>query len=43
MPVIKVKDGWKVENVPMIFKTKKEAEAQLRAIKASQKEKKGGK
>lgn len=37
MPVRKVKEGWKVEGTPTIHKTKKEALAQLAAIKISQK------
>lgn len=37
MPVLKVKGGWKVQNVPKVHKTKAAAVRQLRAVKASQK------
>ena len=36
MPIRKVKDGWKIDNVPGTSKTKAEAERRLRAIKANQ-------
>ena len=36
MPVIKVNGGYKVYGVNAIHKTKKEAEEQLKAIKANQ-------
>ena len=36
MPIRKVKGGYKIANTPGISKTKKEAEARLRAIKANQ-------
>ena len=39
MPVRKVKGGWKVEGTNTVHKTKKEAEQQLKAIKANQKKK----
>lgn len=40
MPVRKVKGGWKIDNVPTIHKTKKEAQQQLKAIQASKRKKK---
>lgn len=36
MPIRKVKGGYKIDNVPGISKTKKQAQERLRAIKASQ-------
>lgn len=40
MPVIRTGKGFKVEGAKTTFKTKEEAEQQLKAIKASQEEKK---
>lgn len=37
MPIRKVKGGYKVEGVSKVHKTRKKAEEQLKAIKASQK------
>ena len=36
MPIRKVKGGYKIDNVPGIIKTKKQAQERLRAIKANQ-------
>lgn len=36
MPIRKVPGGYKIDNVPGVSKTKREAEARLRAIKATQ-------
>lgn len=36
MPIRKVKGGYKIDNVPGISKTKKQAQERLRAIKANQ-------
>ena len=36
MPVKKVNGGWKVEGAKKVHQTKKAAQEQLRAIKASQ-------
>jgi len=41
MPVRKVKGGYKVEGASKVHKTRKEAEKQLKAIKASQNKKRG--
>lgn len=43
MPVKKVKGGYKFGNSGKVYKTKKEAEKQGRAIKANQNKKKAGK
>lgn len=40
MPVVKVKGGYKIRNVPGVSKTKAGAERRQRAIKANQKKKK---
>jgi hypothetical protein len=40
MPIRKVKGGYQVEGTKTVHKTKAKAEAQLRAIKASQASKK---
>lgn len=40
MPIRKTDKGWKIENTPGYSKTKGEAEARLRAIKAAQSKKK---
>ena len=39
-PVIKVRGGYKIENVKGISKTRKQAEKRLRAIKAQQSKRK---
>lgn len=36
MPIRKVSGGYKIDNVPGVSKTKLEANARLRAIKANQ-------
>ncbi len=41
MPIRKVKGGYKVDNTNTIHKTYKEALAQLKAIKANQKKRRG--
>lgn len=43
MPIRKVKGGYKVDGTNIVHKTKKQAEAQQKAIKASQHKRKKGK
>lgn len=43
MPIRKTTKGWKIENVKATFKSRKKAEAALRAIKASQAARQKGK